>query len=247
MNLASDQNRVDPATPKAVTFDCASTLLRLGWTPEISAARCAEIVGVVLPEGATARFQSMFFDWRPQYVMANLTRQPAALHDFWIDLHRAWLADLGLEVALADAFATAGESLTYGSDQAWFSPYPDVVPCLGRLQKMGIRLAVVSNWDISLHRILENLNLRSSFEFVIASLEEGPEKPDPALFHLALERLGLPANEVVHIGDDPVDDFEGAQAVGMRTLLLRRSDELSHEPGVIHTLDQLPEAFAWTR
>jgi len=112
---------------------------------------------------------------------------------------------------------------------------------------MGIRLAVVSNWDISLHRILENLNLASSFEFVIASLEEGPEKPDPALFHLALERLNLPPADVVHIGDDPVDDFAGAQAVQMRTLLLRRSEELSHEAGVIHTLDQLPEAFAWTR
>jgi len=80
---------------------------------------------------------------------------------------------------------------------------------------------------------------------VTVSLEEGIEKPDPRLFHLTLERLGVVAADVVHIGDNEIDDIEGASAAGVRALRIDRKAGASGN-GVIRSLDELPEAFAWS-
>lgn len=178
---------------------------------------------------------------RAEYVSVNLTRDPSALQSFWGLRYEAWLTNIGHSISWAATFVTEAENLAYG-EPFWFCPFSDVVPCLERLTELGIRLAVVSNWDISLHRVLESLALDHYFETVIASLEEGPEKPDPRLFEIALTRLQLEPNDVVHVGDQLVDDIEGATAAGIRAILLDRTNE---NPGVtsISSLDRLMEAI----
>ena len=81
------------------------------------------------------------------------------------------------------------------------------------LQLAGLRLAVVSNWDISLSAHLRQLGLDLP---VITSAEAGAAKPAPAVFRLALSRLGVDdPTHAVHVGDSPAD-AEGAAAAGLR-------------------------------
>ena len=47
--------------------------------------------------------------------------------------------------------------------------------------------------------------------------------PAPAIFDIALERLGMDRKEVVHVGDDPILDVQGAQAAGMRVIQVTSS------------------------
>lgn len=104
-----------------------------------------------------------------------------------------------------------------------FSVYPEVEEVLAALRARGARLAVVSNWDVSLHDVLVRLGLRPLLDAVLTSAEEGVAKPDPELFHRALARLGARPGEAVHVGDSPALDLAGARAAGIEGVLLDRS------------------------
>ena len=86
---------------------------------------------------------------------------------------------------------------------------------LEQLSTRGLPLGVVSNWDSELPVILERLGIGRYFGVVVTSAGAGSPKPAPHIFELALERLGVPAERAVHVGDDPADEA-GARAAGMR-------------------------------
>jgi putative hydrolase of the HAD superfamily len=110
----------------------------------------------------------------------------------------------------------------FGSARAW-APYDDAVPAVEALRRRGLRLAVVSNWDSRLTRILEEHGLRTRFDTVVISAEVGWRKPHPAIFRRTLEALGVAPGEVLHVGDSVGDDVEGARAAGVRPVLLDRA------------------------
>jgi putative hydrolase of the HAD superfamily len=84
----------------------------------------------------------------------------------------------------------------------------------GRDEKSLDALACVSNWDISLHSHLEEARLDGYFAEIVSSAEAGAAKPDPEVFRLALERLGVTPERAVHVGDGDTDR-EGAAAAGI--------------------------------
>ena len=95
-----------------------------------------------------------------------------------------------------------------------FEPMPGAVEAVAQLERLGLRLAVVSNWDVALYEHLEELKLADYFETVVTSAEAGAPKPDPRIFELALERLSVRPDRALHIGDAEADE-EGARAAGM--------------------------------
>lgn len=103
-----------------------------------------------------------------------------------------------------------------------FTAFPDAEPALRAWRAEGAALAVVSNWDRSLHGVLEATGLRGLVDVVLTSAEEGMAKPDPGLFARALTRLGARAADSLHVGDDPEADARGAAAAGLGALLLVR-------------------------
>jgi HAD superfamily hydrolase (TIGR01549 family) len=111
----------------------------------------------------------------------------------------------------------------------WEAVPGDVVPALVRLRGGGRRLAVVSNSDGTVRRVLERLGLARHFTAILDSAEEGIEKPDPRLFRLALERTGGSPEEAVHVGDLYHVDVVGARGAGVRAVLL---DPAGLYPGV---------------
>ncbi len=103
-----------------------------------------------------------------------------------------------------------------------FRAYPEVPGWLALLRAAGLKLAVVSNWDISLGEVLERVGLAELVDCVVTSAAVGAAKPDPAPFERALECLGLGPEEVVHLGDSPDLDLPGAAAAGIEAVLISR-------------------------
>jgi putative hydrolase of the HAD superfamily len=123
-----------------------------------------------------------------------------------------------------------------------FRPYPEVPSVLARLREGGARLAVVSNWDVSLHDVLERTALRPLVDAVAISAELGVAKPDPAIFRVALERLGASADGALHVGDSLEHDVAGARAAGIDAVLVTRNG--ARVPEGVRTVRSLAELVA---
>ena len=107
----------------------------------------------------------------------------------------------------------------YADPVAW-RVFPEVSEVIAEARATGLRLAVVSNFDLRLHGILDGHGLH--FDEVITSADARARKPDPGIFRMALERLNLQSDEVFHAGDSPVADIEGASAMGIDARLISR-------------------------
>ncbi len=121
---------------------------------------------------------------------------------------------------------------------------------LGRARAAGIRVAVVSNSEGHLDALLVRLGIHDCFDLVIDSALAGVEKPDPRIFHLALERFGIPASRALHLGDIYATDVVGARAAGVRVALIDPHDHLAgRHPDVprVAGAAQVADALARTR
>jgi putative hydrolase of the HAD superfamily len=103
--------------------------------------------------------------------------------------------------------------------------YPHVRATLTELLRRGFRLAVLSDAPaLQAWQRLHHLGLEHFFCPVVTFDDTGERKPDPRPFRHALERLALPASEVLMVGDWAERDMKGARAVGMPTVFARYGD-----------------------
>lgn len=126
-----------------------------------------------------------------------------------------------------------------------FRAFPDAVGALRGLRALGVRLAVVSNWDVSLHDVLARTGLRPYLQGAIASAELGSGKPGAAIFRHAQTITGIGARETVHVGDSLELDVAGARAAGIEPIHLARAGA-TRQPGMttIASLRELPALAA---
>jgi putative hydrolase of the HAD superfamily len=101
----------------------------------------------------------------------------------------------------------------------WSTVVPGTREALARLRAARIRLGVVSNSDGRVEAALQAAGLREFFDVVVDSAIVGVEKPDPAIFHAALEALGIAARDALYVGDLYEVDVQGARAAGMDAVL----------------------------
>jgi putative hydrolase of the HAD superfamily len=104
-----------------------------------------------------------------------------------------------------------------------FRPFDDVVPALEAMKAAGRRLVVVSNWDVSLHVVLDRLGLTRYLDGIITSAEAGARKPAPGIFAKALTIARANPQDAIHIGDSLDEDVAGARAAGIEPVLIRRN------------------------
>jgi putative hydrolase of the HAD superfamily len=111
---------------------------------------------------------------------------------------------------------------------------------LDRLAAAGWRHAILSNHVPELPRIVDGLGIRDRFVAVLTSASMGYEKPHPRTFELGRLALGDP-QDVWMVGDNPEADVAGAEAVGIKGLLVQHPDrppqtgavQLAEVPGLI--------------
>eukprot|EP00850_Spirogloea_muscicola_P012928 SM000085S23278 [mRNA] locus=s85:498523:501181:+ [translate_table: standard] len=91
------------------------------------------------------------------------------------------------------------------------------------LRDAGVKIAVVSNFDSRLRPLLRELQVYDLFHAVIVSAEVGFDKPSTEMFRIALDELAVAAPELaVHVGDDPVADYQGALEAGLDAWLWQK-------------------------
>lgn len=104
--------------------------------------------------------------------------------------------------------------------------FDDVLPTLDALRDRFM-LGLLSNGN----SYPERCGLGGRFRFVVFSQDHGVEKPDPRLFHVAMERAGCAHDQLLHVGDSLRNDVAGARRAGSRSAWLNR-DGQSNDTGV---------------
>ena len=102
------------------------------------------------------------------------------------------------------------------------SLFPDTLPALQRLRAYGVPMGIISNYGKTLLDLLIQFELDRYFDFAIVSANEGVAKPDPKIFELGLAAARSSASEVLYVGDNVIDDIEGANNVGIDAVLINR-------------------------
>lgn len=120
-----------------------------------------------------------------------------------------------------------------------FFAYPDSAPTLRALREAGVRLVVVSNWDVSLHERLAETGLTPLLDGAVASAEVGSAKPDRAIFTAALRLAGVAPEQAWHVGDTPAADVEGARAAGLEPVYIARDGGALDGVRTVRSLQEL--------
>ncbi|WP_260170266.1 HAD family hydrolase [Deinococcus radiopugnans] len=109
-------------------------------------------------------------------------------------------------------------------------PMPHAHSVLRALRARGVRLGVVTNgWSEVQTACLNGCGLTELVDDVVISQAVGLSKPDPAIYRLALTRLGADASSTWFVGDSPRNDIMGPQAVGLRAAFLPTGHVLAGE------------------
>lgn len=109
-------------------------------------------------------------------------------------------------------------------------PYEEVPAVLEELLALGVPVAVCSNWDWDLDRALEQAGIDHLVGPAVTSARAGARKPHPRIFTTALEAVGVEPGAALFAGDTWHADVEGAVAVGMEALHVRREDAPAGDP-----------------
>jgi putative hydrolase of the HAD superfamily len=216
---------------RAVLFDVDFTLCRPG--PELG------------PEGYSAlgaehglSLDAARYDEARLAAIEDLQRHPELDHDeaVWVRFTEDIVRGMGGD---GDKVAEVALRIVRRWEHAaHFELYDDVVPVLGKLRTRGLRIGLVSNTSRDLGAFVQHFAL--DVDAWIASGSHGKVKPSPLIFEAALELVGCAADSAAMVGDSPDDDVAGAQAVGMRAVLLDRAGRFPAAEHRIESLGELP-------
>ena len=190
------------AIVKAVTFDLAGTILFPHPSVGSVYAACAQRHGLVF---SAAELDAAFSS---ALRSANKQAKPEA---FWREVvDRTFGPKLPASLAPA-VFQECWQA--FAEAKAWRVSL-GVVSVLGALKFLGIKVAVLSNADARMRRVLEQKDLARHFDGIFLSEEIGCAKPDAKAYAHAARSLGVALTALVHVGDSPIEDGEGPRDAG---------------------------------
>jgi putative hydrolase of the HAD superfamily len=213
-----------------VFFDAGGTLLRPEPSVGDAYARAGRRYGIdAPPDRIEASFRVAFAERKRHSIPQEREWWREVVADTFAPFGRPSDAD-ALFDDLCEHFARA---------EAW-RLFPGALETVRTLRERGYRTGLISNWDDRLPCVLDGLGLTALLEPRIVSFEVGVEKPDPEIFRIALERAGVEPGRALMVGDDRRADVEGAEAAGMRAMLVEHHDD----NGLSDLLEILPAMHA---
>jgi putative hydrolase of the HAD superfamily len=225
---------------KAILLDALGTLVRLEPPAPRLRAELAERFGVEVNEAQAERaIAAEIVYYRGHLDQGSDWERLTELRGRCAEALRAALPPSGRLEAIEPPALT--EALLASLR---FTAYPDVQPALRHGREGGLRLVVVSNWDVSLHEVLERLELAPLLDGILTSAEVGMRKPGARIFERALDLAGVAPGEAVHVGDNLDEDVAGARNAGIAPVLIRRDDRPA--PTDVEVIGALTELFERT-
>ncbi len=191
---------------RAICFDLFHTLVDVAAAPGASGRYTADILGVERGAWNAACFSDLHPITRPS---EHLEVVRALAHSINPDISLARIEE-----------ATVERQRRF--DHALLSVEAEVLDTLHVLRRSGLRLALVSNASSGEVRSWPQSPLAELFDTALFSCDCGYRKPEPDIYRLALERLGVAAAESLFVGDGGSDEHRGAAAVGMTPVLITR-------------------------
>jgi len=221
---------------KAVMFDFSQTLFRSESVGEWLDAGLRRL-GLALGEPERSALEARLTETgampggpEPQRMPQDLVG-PWGRRDLIAADHRAAYEGLAVAAQLPDPRLARVLYDRHMEPEAWLA-FPDTVPTLRELRRRGVPVAVVSNIGWDLRPVFARFGADDLVDVFVLSYEHEVQKPDPALFQVALDALGVAGEQAVMVGDNPRADG-GAKALGC---------EFLHVPPV--PVDERPDALA---
>jgi putative hydrolase of the HAD superfamily len=143
--------------------------------------------------------------------------------DAWRDYFRHLLHQVGVPAELHDEVILS-LSEAHKRVGLWTVPIPGAVEAVAEVRRLGYRVGVVSNAEGRVEQDLRAAGFEGLLELVVDSHVVGVEKPDPGIFRIAVERMGVSPETTIFVGDVPAVDVTGARAAGIAPVLLDRHD-----------------------
>ena len=136
---------------------------------------------------------------------------------------------------------TAGEltAIHYQAFARYVAPDPDMAEVLDALAPRYLLGLVTNGTSEGQNAKIDNLGIRDRFGAVVVSGDLGIHKPDPRIFHLCLERLGVAPDRAVYVGDHEGNDVRGAQDAGLRAIWYPNEPKKADVPVVSRLRDIL--------
>lgn len=149
--------------------------------------------------------------------------------------HRIWDAIAGTDISYERAYARAAQLAAQNIAHPlkhlglpvtpWHSEdeivYPQAADCLAALHGK-YKIGIIANQNPGTAARMKRYGLSRYLDLIIASAEEGLEKPDPRIFELARKRAGCPPGHAVMIGDRLDNDILPAKRLGLKTIWIRQ-------------------------
>lgn len=221
---------------KAVTYDAYGTLVRLERPFELM-GDALERRGFFIPQEAIKEaFSGEMAYYKAHHMEGKDQRSLAVLRERCAVLLFERLSSLGYRCRL-----DVGGMVAVLMESIRFSLFPDVIPALKRCSSAGIKTAIVSNWDCSLHETVKDILSGHRFDAVLVSAIEGVDKSGPEIFMRAAQALSEDPSAILHVGDDPVHDVESPLKAGFRAVLIEREGvQCPESGGRIASLEDIP-------
>ncbi len=222
-------------TLRGVLFDFTDTLAEVEEEVGVVYARiAAEFDFEVEAERLSEAFARVMRDTPRRHFPSAPSEQVAELErGWWHDVAQRAYRDAQPEARFQNFDACFDVLFEfYASRDAW-RLRPGARRLLRQLRTAGLRSGLVSNFDHRLLYLVEALEISELLDTIQIPGRCRAAKPDSLIFRAAAHDLGLPIEDLVYLGHDPVRDIAGADAAGLRVLDGRR----------IPTLDELAQGL----
>ncbi|MGH7948254.1 MAG: HAD family hydrolase, partial [Candidatus Binataceae bacterium] len=211
--MAAKRRTAEHSHPKALLFDFGGTLAFLDFE---FLAREFSRDGLKLDALALEHAEYAGRAALDRYLMHSGGRD---MNQAYQQFFRGWMAAAGVP---RDRIRELGERFVEINNERmlWRVVRPGTHEALAKFRANGIKLAIVSNADGRVEEDSKRYGLAEYFDAIIDSRVVGVEKPDPRIFQLALQRLGVAPEDARYAGDIYSIDMVGARAAGIEGRLI---------------------------
>ena len=216
---------------KAIFFDAVGTLFDVKGSVGEIYAQYAKKYGVSDSNEMVAALNRAFKETMktlpaPVFAVDRPEKLKQCERLWWFDVVHAVYYRVGMFEGFDDFFDEVFDA--FGRATHW-QLFPETRDVMMQLKEQGFELGIITNFDSRFFQIARALEIDQFFDSVTISSLAGAAKPASKIFSYALDQHMLTPDEVVHVGDDPIEDFEGARQAGFHGILIDRSETATHD------------------